>query len=106
MLCGGLRLALFARFQQETTMNAHTASLLLTICAAGVWAPTHAQDADTSVDTPPQDIIYKGLPAEAQHVTLCGDPSKPGLYVDRSECRLGMKSMPHWHPDTVRTVLV
>jgi quercetin dioxygenase-like cupin family protein len=28
------------------------------------------------------------------------------LYVDRIKFLSGMKVMPHWHPDTVRTVLV
>src|SRR5213075_1065760 len=35
-----------------------------------------------------------------------GDSSQPGLYVDRIKFQPGMKVMPHWHPDTVRTVLV
>src|SRR5438093_6953023 len=87
-------------------MNTRAASLLLAICAAGVWSPAHAQDADTSVVKLPQDIIYKGLPGAPQHVTLFGDPSKPRLYVDRIKFLSGMKVMPHWHPDTVRTVLV
>ena len=34
-----------------------------------------------------------------QHVTLFGDSSQPGLYVDRIKFLLGMKVMPHWHPD-------
>jgi len=87
-------------------MNTRTAFLLLAICVAGVSAPAHAQDADTSVVKLPQDIIYKGLPGAPQHVTLFGDPSKPGLYVDRIKFMPGTKVMPHWHPDTVRTVLV
>ena len=87
-------------------MNTRTVSLLLTICAAGVWAPAHAQNADTSVVKLPQDIVYKGLSGAPQHVTLFGDSSQPGLYVDRIKFMPGMKVMPHWHPDTVRTVLV
>ena len=87
-------------------MNTRTAFLLLAICAAGVSAPAHAQDADTSVVKLPRDIIYKGLAGAPQHVTLFGDPSKPGLYVDRIKFMPGTKVMPHWHPDTVRTVLV
>jgi len=79
---------------------------LLAICVAGVSALAHAQDADTSVVKLPQDIIYKGLPGAPQHVTLFGDPSKPGLYVDRIKFMPGTKVMPHWHPDIVRTVLV
>src|SRR6266478_4367574 len=84
---------------QETTMNPRTASLLLAICAAGVWAaPTHAQNVHTGVVKLPQDIIYKGLPGSPQHVTLFGDSSQPGLYVDRIKFLPGMKVMPHWHP--------
>jgi hypothetical protein len=93
--------------QQETTMSTLRASFLLAICTIAVWAaPTHAQNAETSVVKLPQDIIYKGLPGAPQHVTLFGDSSKPGLYVDRIKFMPGMKAMPHWHPDTVRTVLV
>jgi len=87
-------------------MNTRAASLVLAICAAGVSAPAHAQDADPSIVKLPQDIIYKGLAGAPQHVTLFGDSSKLGLYVDRIKFMPGMKVMPHWHPDTVRTVLV
>jgi quercetin dioxygenase-like cupin family protein len=87
-------------------MGTRTVSLLLAICAAGVWAPAHAQNVDTSVVKLPQDIVYKGLSGAPQHATLFGDSSQPGLYVDRIKFMPGMKVMPHWHPDTVRTVLV
>ena len=87
-------------------MGTRTVSLLLAICAAGVWAPAHAQNADTSVVKLPQDIVYKGLSGAPQHATLFGDSSQPGLYVDRIKFMPGMKVMPHWHPDSVRTVLV
>jgi quercetin dioxygenase-like cupin family protein len=80
--------------QQETTMNTRTARLLFALCTAGAW-PAHAQNVDTSIVKLPQDIAYKGLPGGPQHVTLFGDKFLPG-----------MKVMPHWHPDTVRTVLV
>ena len=53
-------------------MNTRTVSLLLAVCAVGVWAPARAQNADTSVLKLPQDIIYKGLPGAPQHVTLFG----------------------------------
>jgi hypothetical protein len=87
-------------------MGTRTVSLLLAICAAGVWAPAYAQNADTSVVKLPQDIVYKGLSGAPQHATLFGDSSQPGLYVDRIKFMPGMKVMPHWHPDSVRTVLV
>src|SRR6195256_5314001 len=93
--------------QQETTMSKLTTSFLLAICTVAVWiAPTHAQDAEIAVVRLPQDIVYKGLPGAPQHVTLFGDSSKPELYVDRIKFQPGMKVMPHWHPATVRTVLV
>ena len=88
-------------------MSTLTTSFLLAICTVAVWvAPTHAQNAETNVVRLPQDIVYKGLPGAPQHVTLFGDSSQPGLYVDRIKFQPGMKVMPHWHPDTVRTVLV
>src|SRR5262245_23088843 len=87
-------------------MNTPTARLLLALCTAGACWPAHAQNVDTSIVKLPQDITYKGLPGAPQHVTLFGDPSQPGLYVDRIKFLPGMKVMPHWHPDTVRTVLV
>ena len=60
----------FASLQQETIMGTRTVSLLLAICAAGVWAPAHAQNADTSVVKLPQDIVYKGLSGAPQHVLI------------------------------------
>jgi quercetin dioxygenase-like cupin family protein len=80
--------------------------VIFALCTAGAWWPAHAQNVDTSIVKLPQDITYKGLPGAPQHVTLFGDPSQPGLYVDRIKFLRGMKVMPHWHPDTVRTVLV
>jgi hypothetical protein len=88
------------------TLNAHAAGRLLALGAAGSWWPAHAQSADASIVKLPHDITYKGLPGAPQHVTLFGDSSQPGLYVDRIRFLPGMKVMPHWHPDTVRTVLV
>jgi quercetin dioxygenase-like cupin family protein len=87
-------------------MNTRTACLLLALSTAEAWWPAHAQSADTGVVKLPQDITYKGLPGTPQHVTLFGDSSQPGLYVDRIRFPPGMKVLPHWHPDTVRTVLV
>jgi quercetin dioxygenase-like cupin family protein len=87
-------------------MNRLTAALFLTLYMVGVWASAQAQNVDTGVVKFPRDIIYNGLPGSPQHVTLFGDSSQPGLYVDRIKFLPGMKVMPHWHPDAVRTVLV
>lgn len=80
---------------------------LLALCAAGgTGSSAQPQDSNPSVVKFPQDIVYEGLPGAPQHVTLFGDSSKPGLYVDRIKFAPGTKVMPHWHPDSVRTVLV
>jgi quercetin dioxygenase-like cupin family protein len=35
-----------------------------------------------------------------------GDPTKPGVYVQRTKFPPGTKVMPHWHPDEWRTAVV
>jgi quercetin dioxygenase-like cupin family protein len=87
--------------------HARTALFLLALCTAGgTWVLAQSQDTDTSVVRLPKDIVYKGPSGAPQHVTIFGDSSKPGLYVDRIKFEPGMKVIPHWHPDLVRTVLV
>ena len=88
------------------TMNRHAVTLVAALCTTVAWAPARAQTVEPSVVKVPQDIVYKGSPGAPQHATLFGDSSQPGLYVDRIRFLPGMKVMPHWHPDTVRTVLV
>lgn len=84
-----------------------TPSFLLAILMAATWAPPiDAQNAESAVVRLPQDVVYKGLPGAPQHVTLFGDSSQPGMYVDRIKFQAGTKVMPHWHPDATRTVLV
>jgi quercetin dioxygenase-like cupin family protein len=79
--------------------------VLLALCTAGgTWVS--AQDTSTSVVRLPDGIVFTEHPGAPQHVTLFGDSSKPGLYVDRIKFPSGTKVMPHWHPDAVRTVLV
>src|SRR6266446_9688542 len=87
-------------------MGFRIGSLVLALAVAALPIRAHAQTVDVGVVKLPQDIVFKGLAGAPQHVTLFGDPSKPGLYVDRIKFLPGMKVMPHWHPDTVRTVLV
>ena len=87
-------------------MNWRTVTLVAAFCTTVAWAPARAQTVETSVVKVPQDIVYEGPPGAPQHVTLFGDSSQPGLYVDRIRFPPGMKVMPHRHPDTVRTVLV
>jgi quercetin dioxygenase-like cupin family protein len=87
--------------------HARAALFLLALCTVGgTRVSAQSQDAAASVVRLPQDIVYKGLPGAPQHATIFGDSSKLGLYVDRIKFEPGMKVMPHWHPDSVRTVLV
>jgi len=103
---GGAKPATSVIAAKETTMNMRTVTLIAALCTTAAWAPARAQTVETSVVKVPQDIVYEGLPGAPQHVTLYSDSSQPGLYVDRIRFLPGMKVMPHWHPDTVRTVLV
>ncbi len=65
-----------------------------------------AQGAETSIVKLPEQIEYKGLPGTLQIATLYGDPAKPGVFVQRIKFPAGLKLMPHYHPDSPRTVAV
>ena len=81
-------------------------ALFVVIWTIGAAGNSTAQTSGTSSVRFPNEIVYKGLPGTPQHVTLFGNPTNPGLYVDRIKFSAGTKVMPHWHPDPVRTVLV
>jgi quercetin dioxygenase-like cupin family protein len=57
----------------------------------------------------PEDIDWKPFPAfpqPARLAVLVGDPTKPGPYVTRVKVPLGVKLMPHRHPeDRIYTVM-
>ena len=78
--------------------------LLIAFGMAVVSVHSHAQDAIIKL---PQDMTYKAaLAGTPQVAVLFGDPTKPGVYVVRVKVPSGLKLMPHWHPDEVRTVVV
>jgi quercetin dioxygenase-like cupin family protein len=52
------------------------------------------------------DIEFTGPPDQLQSAVVFGDPTKPGLYVQRFRLPSGLKLPPHWHPDEMRTVVV
>ena len=54
----------------------------------------------------PQEIEYTGAADQLQTAVVFGDPTKPGLYVQRFRFPLGLKVPPHWHPEEMRTVVV
>ena len=81
-------------------------SLAVVLCTVMVSVTAYAQSSDTGVLKLPQDIEFKGLTGAPLTAVLYGDPTKPGVFVTRLKIASGMKSMPHWHPDEVRTVAV
>jgi quercetin dioxygenase-like cupin family protein len=54
----------------------------------------------------PSDVEFKGPTRSTQRAVLFGDPTKPGLFVERIKFFPGYKSRPHYHPDEMRTVVV
>ncbi len=65
-----------------------------------------AQDAPPGIVKLPDQIEFKGLPATLQIATVYGDPAKPEVFVQRIKFPAGLKLMPHYHPDSPRTVAV
>ena len=83
-------------------MNVRMAYLLLAFSTIGMSAPAHAQ----SVVVLPDQVSFKGPPGAPQAAVLFGDPTKGGLFVQRTKFAPGMKVMPHTHPDQPRTIVV
>ncbi len=65
-----------------------------------------AQTPDQQIVTLPDEIQFKGLPGAPLIATVYGDPTKPGVFVQRYKIPAGLKLMPHSHPDSPRTVAV
>ena len=70
---------------------------------------THQPDQAVFRSILPEDIDWKPFPAfppPARLAVLVGDPTKPGPYVTRVKVALGVKLMPHRHPeDRIYTVM-
>jgi quercetin dioxygenase-like cupin family protein len=88
-------------------MHAHRLFVILAACAAGLSAPAKAQTSQPIVKLP-SEIEFKApvAPGATQTAVLYGDPTKAGVFVTRVKFAPGTKSMPHWHPDEWRTVVV
>ena len=94
------------RLQQETTMNTWTSCLLLALGTAEHGGPLTPRVPRAVSSSCHRTSPTKDFPERRNTSTLFGDSSQPGFYVDCIRFPPGMKVMPHWHPDTVRTVLV
>jgi len=79
--------------------------LLLAVCATVPLTFAVAQDSTVRL---PQDIKFSPPPIAGypELVTIYGDTTKPGIYVQRVKFAPGFKINPHWHPDEVRTVVI
>lgn len=88
-------------------MSVRKSWLVAALCAAGMSVAAYGQSAGTGVVKLPTKMEFKGpLPGATQTAVLYGDPTKSGLFVTRIKFPPGTKSLPHWHPDEVRTVAV
>jgi quercetin dioxygenase-like cupin family protein len=79
---------------------------VLAALAAAIPAGAFAQDVQPVLKLP-NDIEFKApVGPGTQNVVLYGDPTKAGVYVQRTKFPPGTKVMPHWHPDEWRTAVV
>jgi quercetin dioxygenase-like cupin family protein len=93
------------RSQSEDVMWIYKTGIALALITALSLA-TYAQTSQPVVKLP-NDIEFKApLSPGPQSATLYGDPTKPGVYVQRTKFPPGTKVMPHWHPDEWRTAIV
>ena len=81
--------------------------LILTTSTVAWTATTYGQSSRPVVKLP-NEIEFKApvSPAATQNAVVYGDPTKAGVYVQRTKFAPGMKVMPHWHPDEWRTAVV
>jgi quercetin dioxygenase-like cupin family protein len=92
----------------EGTMSLRHASLALAACTAAwtVTATVYAQSTQPVIKFPDEIEFKAPVSPGPQTAVLYGDPTKPGVYVQRVKFPPGTKVMPHWHPDEWRTAVV
>ena len=83
-------------------MDTRTASLLLPDCGL----PLTLRTLTPALLSFHRILSTKGFPEHRSMRRCSATLPSLGLYVDRIKFMPDMKVMPHWHPDTVRTVLV
>ena len=88
-------------------MYARHAFLILGICSV-VWSASANAQTSQPIVKLPNEVEFKAplSPGATQTAVLYGDPTKAGVFVTRVRFPPGTKSMPHWHPDEWRTVVV
>jgi len=77
---------------------------MIALCAGAtllaVAADRSSHEEPGFVRLTPEDIRWQDIPDGhgAQIATIAGDPSKPGLYVQRVRFPPHVMDRPHWHP--------
>src|SRR6266536_1375697 len=90
---------------REILMRVQKACIVLAI-VPGISVGNYAQTTHPVVKFP-NDMEFKApLSLGPQNAVLYGDPTKAGVYVQRTKLAPGLKVMPHWHPDEWRTAVV
>lgn len=72
----------------------------------GWYGAAYAQSSESIVKLPKQIEFKAPVKGSPQVALLYGDPTKPGLFVQRIKFPAGFKILPHWHPDEARTAVV
>ena len=80
--------------------------LLVGLIVAALSSPALAESDARPLTLLPQEIEFTGAGNELQNAIIFGDPTKPGVYVQRFRFPAGLKVLPHWHSDRMRTVVV
>jgi len=86
-------------------MRVHTACLAAGFVTA-ISVATYAQSTQPVIKLPNEIEFKAPVSPGPQNAVLYGDPTKPGVYVQRTKLAAGVKVMPHWHPDEWRTAVV
>ena len=97
-------------FMPISFVRRHARATLFSVAlctAGGSWTSAQSEDTNTNLAWSyfPRHRLQRA-PRRAATRYAIWRFSKPGLYVDRIKFAPGMKAMPHWHPDSVRAVLV
>ncbi len=86
-------------------MRVHKACIVIAL-VTGIAVGAYAQSTQPVVKLPNEIEFKAPLSPAPQNSVLYGDPTKPGVYVQRTKLTPGFKVMPHWHPDEWRTAVV
>jgi hypothetical protein len=79
---------------------------ILVAFVSGIPAGAFAQSAQPVVKLPNEVEFKAPVSPGPQNAVLYGDPTKAGVYVQRTKLAPGVKVIPHWHPDEWRTAVV